>query len=197
MDKGLAKPVTIVRYCVIAVWLGIILLGVISYIQDPSRFSAENVAAFVEQSGVMVWAVYLGLSIIRGITLLPSTPLVIAGTLLFPDAPFTVLLISMAGIVISSTMIYYFSELLGFASYFERHNPRRIARIKARLEHPLGFAFVTGWAFFPLVPTDLVCYLAGATRMTFWKFILAIAAGELLLCVCYIFLGGSLIGSVR
>lgn len=149
------------------------------------------------RSGTVVWAVYFGFSIIRGLTLLPSTPLVIAGIMLFPEHPFYVLAVSMTGILASSTMIYYFSDLLGFSEYFEKHSPRRIERIKERLEHPLGFLFVAAWAFFPLVPTDLVCYIAGTTRMNYWKFIAAIAVGELILCICYIFLGGSLLRHVR
>ena len=91
-------------------------------------------------------------------------------------------------------MIYYFSEFLGFDEYFEDHKPELTHKIKAKLEHPLGFVFVAAWAFFPLVPTDLVCYLAGTTRMDFREFIAAVGMGELILCVCYIFLGGTLLG---
>ncbi len=90
-------------------------------------------------------------------------------------------------------MIYYFSELLGFDEYFEKKSPETVHKINAKLEHPLGFLFVAGWAFFPFVPTDLVCYLAGTTRMNFAKFIAAIFVGELTLCYCYVYLGGSLI----
>jgi uncharacterized membrane protein YdjX (TVP38/TMEM64 family) len=65
------------------------------------------------------------------------------------------------------------------------------------LEHPLGFFFVALWAFFPLVPTDLVCYVAGTTKMNYLKFILAVCAGELILCSFYIFFGGAVLDYVR
>ncbi len=151
----------------------------------------------MQKSGGQVWIAYLLFSALRGLTLLPSTPLVIAGTLLFPEQPFLVLVVSIVGIVFSSTMIYFFSELLGFDEYFASHKPELTARIREKLEHPLGFLFVAGWAFFPFVPTDLVCYLAGTMRMNYWKFIAAIFAGELVLCFCYIFFGGSLLKHVR
>jgi hypothetical protein len=61
-------------------------------------------------------------------------------------------MVSMTGILLSSSMIYFFSDLLGFSDFFERRKPEMIQRIKARLEHPLGIAFVAAWAFFPLVP---------------------------------------------
>jgi uncharacterized membrane protein YdjX (TVP38/TMEM64 family) len=94
-------------------------------------------------------------------------------------------------------MIYFFSEFLGFKEYFESHKPELTNKLRAKLEHPLGFLFVASWAFFPFVPTDLVCYLAGTTRMKFWKFIVAVGVGELILCTFYIFFGGSLLKFVR
>lgn len=168
-----------------------------TYIYDPSRFTAENIAEFLGRFSGVIWLIYLGFSIVRGITLLPSTPLVLAGTLLFPEQPFAVLAVSMTGILLSSTMIYFFSEYLGFNEYFEGQKPELTHKIKAKLEHPLGFLFVAGWAFFPLVPTDLICYLAGTTKMNYWKFIVAVLVGELILCICYIFFGGSLLKFVR
>ena len=104
---------------------------------------------------------------------------------------------AISGIFLSSSMIYFFSEYLGFNEYFEGHKPELTHKIKARLEHLLGSAFVAAWAFFPLVPTDLVCYLAGTTKMNYAKFIAAIFAGELALCSFYIFFGGAVMDYVR
>ncbi len=194
MRSKLSKTTLVLRRVILVVWILVVLTGVGSYILFPRSFSAENIAAFLERFGSLIWVIYLVFSILRGFTLLPSTPLVIAGTILFPQQPFAVLVTSMTGILLSSTMIYYFSEFLGFDEYFEDHKPELTHKIKAKLEHPLGFVFVAAWAFFPLVPTDLVCYLAGTTRMDFREFIAAVGIGELILCVCYIFLGGTLLG---
>jgi uncharacterized membrane protein YdjX (TVP38/TMEM64 family) len=178
-------------------WIGTITAGMISYIAAPQLFTAENIAAFLLRFQGVIWLIYISFSIIRGLTLLPSTPLVIAGTMLFPAQPFAVLAISMTGIFLSSSMIYFFSEYLGFSDFFESHKPELTHKIKARLERPTGFAFVALWAFFPLVPTDLVCYLAGMTKMNFPKFIAAVLFGELILCSFYIFFGGALMDYVR
>lgn len=129
--------------------------------------------------------------------MLPSTPLVLAGTMLFPNQPFSVLAICLAGIMFSSSMIYFFAEYLGLHEYFEDHKPELTRKLKARLEHPAGFAFVALWAFFPLVPTDLVCYLAGTTMMNYWKFIAAVLVGETILCTFYIYFGGAIMNLIR
>lgn len=153
----------------------------------PEHFTPQKIAAFIEEfkSGVLI--IYLLISLFRGLTLVPSTPFVLAGTILLPNDPFLVLLISMTGIIFSSTMIYYFSDYLGFEAYLEKKYPDKIIKIKERLQKPTGFFFVFFWSFFPVLPTDVVCYVAGVLRMNFKKYILAITLGELIICSIYIF----------
>jgi uncharacterized membrane protein YdjX (TVP38/TMEM64 family) len=189
--------VRIARVALLTAWAAVIGVSLYFYFADPAAFSAASIAEFIRTFQSEIWLVYFAMSALRGLTLLPSTPLVLAGAITFPDQPVAVLAVSLAGIALSSTMIYFFSELLGFTFYFERHDPDRIHAIKAKLEHPLGFLFVAAWAFFPLVPTDLVCYLAGTTRMNYWRFILAVLFGETILCSIYVFGGGSLVNILR
>jgi uncharacterized membrane protein YdjX (TVP38/TMEM64 family) len=132
------------------------------------------------------------MSSLRGFTLLPSTPFVLAGTVLFPEQPMSVLAVSLAGISISSSLIYFSSGALGFSTYLENRSSKLAGEIRNRLEHPAGAFFVALWAFFPAVPTDVVCYVAGTIRMSFPKFILAVLAGEMILCTAYVFVGSSL-----
>lgn len=186
-----------IRYICLAIWLAAIVSGVATFILYPHAFTAENIAETLRRFHGAIWLVYFGMSALRGVSLLPSTPLIIAGTLLFPAQPFAVLAVSMTGIFISSTMIYFFSEHLGLNDYFEGRKPELTHKIKTKLEHPLGFIFVALWAFFPFVPTDLVCYLAGTTRMKYWLFIAAVLVGEFVLCSFYIFFGGAVLNYMR
>src|SRR5205823_3780222 len=194
---ALAKSSSVLRVICLGIWLTVLVAGVISYLIYPHSFTAENIAAFLLRFQGEIWLIYFAMSAFRGFTLLPSTPLVIAGTLLFPQQPLLVLIVSIIGILLSSSMIYFFSEYLGFSDYFENYKPELTHKIKAGLEHPLGFGFVALWAFFPLVPTDLVCYLAGTTKMAYCEFILAVFIGESTLCSFYIFFGGGVINYMR
>lgn len=180
------------RWVGIALWVMVILAAVGSYIYAPQAFTAERIANFLERFQAWMLAIYVLFSILRGFTLLPSTPLVIAGTFIFPSHPWLVLLVSITGILVSSTLIYFCSDLLGFTDYFETKHSSAVKKIQTRLETPAGFLFVLLWAFFPLVPTDAVCYVAGTTRMAFVKFIPAVFLGELILCSFYIFSSGYL-----
>lgn len=195
--SSFAKISVALRYVSLAVWLSVLVGGVSVYLLYPQAFTPANIADALLRFQGEIWLVYLAMSAFRGFSLLPSTPLVIAGTILFPQQPILVFIVSLTGILLSSSMIYYFSEFLGFSDYFESHKPELTHRIKAKLEHPAGFAFVALWAFFPLVPTDLVCYLAGTTKMKFLEFIAAVMAGEAVLCAFYIFFGGTLVNLIR
>ncbi|HEX8198472.1 MAG TPA: VTT domain-containing protein [Pyrinomonadaceae bacterium] len=156
------------------------------------HFTPQKIAAFIEEFKGGVLIIYLFISLLRGLTLVPSTPFVLAGTILLPNNPFLVLLISITGIIFSSTMIYYFSDYLGFGTYLEKKYPGKIIKIKEQLQKPTGFFFVFFWSFFPVLPTDAVCYVAGVLRIDFKKYILAITLGELIICSIYIFFYGIL-----
>lgn len=186
------KASSVLRVVCLFVWLAVLATGVGTYLIHPQALTAENIAEFLFRFQGEIWLVYLALSVLRGFTLLPSTPLVIAGTILYPQQPFIVLFISLLGILLSSSMIYFFSDFLGFTDYFDRKQPRLTHKIKFRLEKPTGLIFVFLWAFFPFVPTDAVCYVAGTTKMAFPKFIAAVFFGELVLCCLYVFFGGYL-----
>ncbi len=59
----------------------------------------------------------------------------------------------------------------------------------ARLGSPYSTLFVLVWSFFPLVPTDLICYVAGIVKMPFKYLLIGVVVGESILVYCYVFLG--------
>lgn len=60
-----------------------------------------------------------------------------------------------------------------------------------------GFPFVCLWSFLIVVPTDLICYIAGTMKMPFHKFISAVTIGEGLICVFLIYGGDLLTNYIR
>jgi uncharacterized membrane protein YdjX (TVP38/TMEM64 family) len=173
-------------------WILFLITCIGIFLIYSEHFTPQKIAAFIEEFKGGVLIIYLFISLLRGLTLVPSTPFVLAGTILLPNDPFLVLLISIAGIIFSSTMIYYFSDYLGFGTYLEKKYPGKIIKIKDQLQKPTGFFFVFFWSFFPVLPTDAVCYVAGVLRIDFKKYILAITLGELIICSIYIFFYGIL-----
>lgn len=135
-------------------------------------------------------AVYLALGCLRSFTLIPATSLVLLGTVFLPPAmlfPLTLL-----GILASSAAVYYFAEALKLDEVLTQKHGEHVARVRGLLERH-GFPIVVGWAFFPLVPTDLICYLAGVIRMPIAAVLLGVGLGEGAICAVYIFVGDSLL----
>lgn len=170
-------------------WISIIAVCVIVYITDPSVFTNETIAAFVSRFNGYAWTVYFLIHLLRGFVLLPSTPLIFAGVILFPEQLLWVLAVSLLGILGSSLLIYYCSDRLGFSSFFEGDS-KNTKLIKEKLSGTYSFYYILFWSFFPIVPTDIICYVSGALRIKLPVFIGALLLGELVLCSIYIFGAG-------
>ncbi|MBX7191750.1 MAG: VTT domain-containing protein [Sandaracinaceae bacterium] len=134
--------------------------------------------------------VYLLLGCLRSFTLIPATSLVLLGTVFLP--PWLLFPLTLAGILASSAAVYYFAEALHLDELLTKQHAGQLERVRTLLERH-GFPIVVGWAFFPLVPTDLICYLAGVIRMSIAKVLVGVAIGEGAICAIYIFVGDSLL----
>ena len=166
---------------VLAAWIMFIVAAIVLYFLFPKEFTAIGIKEFVIQFNGLALGVYFCLSAIRGLFLIPSTPFVLAGALLFPDKLWLVFVISMLGILGSGTFIYYAAQFLEFGE----KKDEKIKRINKKIRKH-GFWIVLGWSFFPIVPTDLICYVAGRTRISFWKYVTALFIGEAALVALYL-----------
>jgi uncharacterized membrane protein YdjX (TVP38/TMEM64 family) len=159
----------------------------------PEVFSAENIAAFLQHFRSQLWLTYFFVSFVRGFFLIPSTPFIFAGIILFPEDTFLLLFTAVAGVVFSSAMLYFYSDNLGFSQYLERYFPVQLAKVKELLKGKYAFPLVFIWSIFPFVPTDLVSYAAGLIKMPVSKVLAGIAIGELILASLYLYFGRELL----
>mgnify|MGYP002265856823 FL=1 len=100
--------------------------------------------------------------------------------------------ISIAGVVVGAFLVYSFPSFGSYDSLLEEKYPEKIANLKSKMQHKNAFWFVVGWSFFPLVPTDAVCYVAGVAKMPLRKMLTAFIIGELPLVAAYVFLGAEI-----
>lgn len=175
----------------LAIWILLILAGLGTYWLHPEWFTPESISGFIEKYHQHMLLVYFLISIGRGIFLIPSTPFVMTGAALFPHDPWTVFVISMAGVMAGTAFVFFFTEFLGLDKPIKKRFGKKMAKVSEKMEK-YGFWIVLGWAFFPAVPTDLVAYTAGISKMSPWKFFSAIFLGELPLVAFYVFTGMAL-----
>lgn len=180
---------TVVRRILTALWIA--GAGFALYVYFFHRDSLEDLLSSASGTSLVAGgAVYLVLGCLRGFTLVPATSLVLLGIVFF--RPWPLFALTLAGILASSTCVYYFAEAMHLDEVLWKKYERRMAQLKSLLERR-GLPIVIGWAFFPLLPTDAVCYLAGVVRMPLTKVLLGVALGEGAICAIYIFLGDTLL----
>lgn len=173
------------RKLLIALWLALVCSALYAFVfhRDLVR---DELGGAMSVSAVAGGAVYLLLGAIRGFTLIPSTTLVLAAVAFFPPVPLFAL--TVVGILISSASIYWFSESIGLDAVLKRRHPETVARLTDLLQtHELPI--IIGWSFFPLAPTDLICYVCGVLRVNFLRCLIGVAIGEGTICGIYIFFG--------
>jgi len=144
-------------------------------------------------SKTLAGTVYFLLGSLRGFTLIPVTYLIPFGLLFL--SPIAHFLLTMGGILVSSASIYYFSERLRLADYFETRHPEHVDWIRRRLRRR-ELPIVIAWSFFPLAPTDLICYVCGSLGVDVRKMLAGIVVGEGIICTVYILLGRQLLSFV-
>jgi len=165
-------------------WVGLVVVALTLYFTHRDTVDVEVIRALVEQNRVVVIPVYLLVLSFLGLTFIPSTPFAIGGVLLFPpDFAFAV---NLVGILTSSTIVYHFARFLGLGTAFETRYPRQTQRVQDALSHK-ELPIIVAWSFFPVVPTDLIIYVASSLRIPLWKCLLGVLLGEGTLNALYIF----------
>jgi len=180
------------RYVVIF-WL-LVSVSILSwYFFGPGIDWVESLQDTVDENLVLSASIYMLVLSLRGLTFMPSTPLLFAGIVLFN--PILVYLLNLIGIVTSSTLVYYFAQYLWIDDYFEKKYPKQLSSIQAKLKNK-EFPVIAAWSLVFFVPTDLVVYAASTIRVHIWKVWAWVLVGEALLNAIYIYTGdeiGSLI----
>jgi uncharacterized membrane protein YdjX (TVP38/TMEM64 family) len=126
-------------------------------------------------------------STLRGFTLIPSTPIVFAGILVFPPAP--LFLVNLLAVYTSSAIVYYMARAVKFDNYFHAEYPNQINKLTALLKNR-ELPVISLWGFAPMVPTDMIVYVCSVLRISVIKTLLGVSIGEGIICAIYIF-GGS------
>ena len=169
-------------------WLLAILAMGVQWLRDPATFSQEAMAEFMQQWGAWAFGGFVAVTLVRGFFFIPSTPVILAGGMLFPGSPTAVFLVSIMGIVLSASVIYSMPGLGRYDELLEQKYPEKIVKVRGHLVKPYAFWVVVAWSFFPLVPTDVICYVAGLVQMSYRRMMLALLLGEVPLVLSYILL---------
>lgn len=171
----------------IIIWVSGFLISIAIYLTRPGVFTREFITGFLHQYKSWVICLYFVLCVSRAFTLVPSTPFLMAGILLFPGCHRLLFCIFLLSVFVVASMQYYASAFLGIEQYLLRKYPKKINKVRKGLNKPAAPLLVMLWAFLPFTPTDIVCYAAGLIKMNYRTFIIPLMTGESIICYLYIF----------
>lgn len=176
-----------VKHLLFGAWITSII-GFLGYsFYNPSFLDHEEMKITFEEYAQQLFLIYFLICMGRGVFLLPSSPFVVLGALLFPSQLWLIFFVSLLGIFASACVLYFFSGFFGFDTYFKKKYPEKIENIQEKVKSPKAFLFIVAWSAFPFVPTDLICYIAGTVKMPFSRMIAAMIIGEIPLVYFYVF----------
>jgi uncharacterized membrane protein YdjX (TVP38/TMEM64 family) len=169
------------------VWIVIIVSCLGLYSLRPDLFEPARIRLFFSDNLYSGLAVYFVISTLRGATLIPSTPFVFAGILVFPPLP--LFLVNQAAVYSSSALLYYLTKSMRFDNFFFTHYPVHVERLILLLRKR-ELPVISLWGFAPFIPTDMIVCICSVLRISVWKTLMGVSIGEGIICAIYIF-GGS------
>lgn len=175
----------------LATWATLVASALYLYFFQRGFVESELRGA-LSTSTIVASVIYVVLGSVRAFTLVPATFLLFVAMPFFP--PLLLLLLTLPGIAISSSICYFFAEALRMDEPFERRYPKQIATLR-RLLRRHTLAITIGWSFMLFLPTDLICYVSGTMRTSFSKFIIGVLIGEGTVYAIYVYLGDWLLRS--
>lgn len=187
-EKPEEQPIAPANLLGLYAWLALITASLSLYFLRPELFEPSRIRLFFSQH--LGWGLlgYFIVSTLRGFTLIPSTPIVLAGVLLFP--PWPLFLVNQAAVYTSSAIVYGMARVVRMDHFFHSRYPGPIESL-TRLLHGRQLPIISLWGFFPFVPTDMIVYVCSVLRISIWKTLLGVSIGEGVICAIYIF-GGAM-----
>ncbi len=180
------------RRVLVAIWVVLAGAAVALVALGPVEPTAEGITAALRSPGAWGWVVFGGWLCLRGVLLLPSTPMLLAGAVAFADATWAAVAVAVVGVVVSAWLVYVLADRIGLGAYLEHRFPDKLDTFRDRLDSRGGAVGVALWAGNPFVPTSLVCYVAGLAHADVRHYLLGVTVGELPLVVLYLVGGAGL-----
>lgn len=169
-------------------WFVLIVAALLAWFLYPEVFAPSSIQRFLTANLPFGLGLYFVLNVLRGFLLIPLTPLLLAGILVFPPLP--LFLVTLVGIGVSSALIYWLSRQLRLHQFFRRHYPSQLDRLTALL-NKAELPVIMLWSFMPFTPTDLIVYVCSVLHIRAWKTLGGVLVGEAAICAIYIFGGAA------
>ncbi|WP_083824930.1 VTT domain-containing protein [Methanoplanus limicola] len=168
---------------VLAIWVTAVIIILSVYCLNPEYFNFLKFGPFAEKYYFTALLVYFIVLSLRGLTLLPSTPVLIAGILVFN--PYHVFFVNISGTLLSAILVYRYSGYLQLGDYFESKFPAEILWVR-NLFREREIPVIAGWSVCPFTHTDVIIYVSASLNIRLKKCLAGVLIGESFINAFYI-----------
>lgn len=178
------------KFLIVTIWIALIY---ILFKLNLLTGNMDNLNDFFSNCGNYKVLIFIALSSLRIVALIPSAVFMILGGMIFtPIEGFVLTLIS---VILSETIVYITSKVLvssDIQGYFVNKYPKLYELLLGNNTKILAIGILC-----PIAPSDAVCFLASSTGLSYRKFILTVIAANMPMMILYSFLGGNVISSAN
>lgn len=184
----MTRPAGTDSYLGLYFWAAFVAICLWLYYLNPDVFTPESIRGWFGDNLYLGLLIYVVLFCVRAFTLIPHTPLLVTGILVFPPLP--LFFANLLGINGTVAIIYFLSRKLRFDQYFDTRYPLQIGKLSQLLRNR-EFPVIVLWSFALVLPTDLIVYVCSVLRIKPVKAFVGVSIGEGVISALYIFGGAA------
>lgn len=166
----------VIKIASIAIFITIICI--LAYISYQVAMDKESFKLWMDANGILGRLVFVGMVILQiMVAIVPGGPIEVAGGYAFGAVEGTILFIM--GATIGSVIVFLLVRKFGrkvVELYFEEHEIKKLSFLKDDKKRDVFFLILF---VIPGTPKDLLCYVAGLTKMKFGMFLVICSIGRL------------------
>lgn len=153
--------------------------------------SMDTLKEFFNSCGNYRELIFISISSLRIVALIPSAVFMILGGVIF--SPFEGIILTAISLILSETIIYITSRILvgsDIQKLLVNKHPKLYQLLFKNSLKILAIGILC-----PIAPSDVACFLASSTGLSYRKFILTVMISNMPMMILYGFLGSSFLSS--
>lgn len=177
------------RFLTISTWAVLIY---VLFRLDLLKGNIDNLTKIFDICGKYKEVLFITLSSLRIVALIPSSVFMLLGGMLFN--PLEGLALTSISVIFSETIIYVTSRILvgsKIQSYLMNKYPKLSSALLRNNIKILAIGILC-----PIAPSDVACFLASSTSLKYKNFILTIIIANMPMMLLYNFLGSNILSSI-
>ncbi|WP_313798866.1 VTT domain-containing protein [Cytobacillus sp.] len=170
------------KFAFITIW--VLVISILVYF-DTLPGDIDTIKHFFSEKEQYASLLFIGAWVVRLLFLIPGTPLMVFGGVSF--GPIQGSILSTVGLVLSGTLIYFFSRSM-VGKEVNNYMINRHKELNQLLKRD-NFKLLALGMIYPIIPSDVLCFLSASTGIKYSTYIFTIVISNTPLRLLYSYIG--------